>query len=380
MGNYVTGTPVFTVADNIISSIGYSTDENTGNICREKTGIRMTEKQFSPDTYPFSLVDPGEPDENSENPDQFTRLEKMLIASVQDALQNTSIDITDGRCVIVISTTKGNIDLLKDPSPVHVQAMLWNLGKKIGRYFGNPNKPVVISSACISGVLAVETASRMIRSGMYDHAVITGGDMVSDFVVSGFASFKALSNEACRPYDIKRNGLTLGEGAATLVISNKGTIPRNPVFISGGASSNDGVHISAPDRTGTGLFQAISKAVGYAGLDFQDIDAICAHGTATAYNDEMESQAFYLAGLQDKPVYSLKGYWGHTLGASGLMEIVAGIHSLKKQVLFKTLGFESSGLTKPLNVTTSTRNIHLRHMLKTASGFGGCNAAIVLSV
>ncbi len=377
---------VYAISDNIVGSLGFSTAENVRNIRNGRSGIDYVNVgRFSDRVLPFALTDDTELNERADAtsiPRRFTRLEQMMLLSVNDALTGSGIDVTAGRCVFVISTTKGNIDELSTNNPSNLQPMLWEAGERIRRYYGNPVPAVVVSNACISGVLAVETAARMLRGGLYDHAVVTGGDIVSRFVVSGFESLRALSNNHCRPYDAARDGLTLGEGCATIVLGCRPDPKKteNSIIVSGGASTNDAVHISAPDRTGTGLSLAIEQALEHSGIGAADIDAVCAHGTATLYNDEMESQTFRTVGLSNTPVYGLKGYWGHTLGAAGLMEIVTAIQSLKQQLLFRTLGFESLGTSEPLNIVTETRNAPLRRILKTASGFGGCNAALVLGI
>ncbi len=375
--------PVYVISDNITSSLGFTTADNIEAIRQGRTGIRMVEAgQFSANNLPFALVCDQELDERTEMmsiSDHYSKLERMMLFSVKQALQGSTIDTSSDRCVFVVSTTKGNIDQLftNDRQP-----MLWQLGERIRHNFNNPNRAIVVSHACISGVLAIEVAVQMLRSGLYDHAVVTGGDLVSRFVVSGFESLHALSNQPCKPYDVQRDGLTLGEGCATMVLSRY-PAPDNhqqTVSILYGATSNDATHISAPDRTGTGLGMAIDHALKYSGIAATDISSICAHGTATIYNDEMEAHAFMRTGLQAIPVYSLKGYWGHTLGAAGLMESVAAVHSLKEQILFGTLGYESCGTSIPLQITKTMQNSEQRYVLKTASGFGGCNAALVLKI
>lgn len=367
---------VFVVSDNITSSLGFSTIENIRKIIARQTGIRYVEPgRFSHRTLPFALVNDGQLNKMAGIASilgHFTRLERMMLLSASDAISDSGIDAADSRTVFVVTTTKGNIDRCEP---------LWVLGEQIRNYFGNPNPAVVVSNACISGALAVEIAARMLRNGQYDHAVVSGGDLVSRFVVSGFESFLALSEHPCRPYDACRDGLTLGEGAASMVLSVCPPSGKtgNMVAISGGASSCDAVHISAPDRTGTGLSLAIGRALNHSGVRAAEIDAVCAHGTATVYNDEMESHALNLANLSKTPIYSLKGYWGHTLGAAGLMETVAVVHSLMQQRLFRTFGFESCGTSIQLNVVDQTHSANLRHILKTASGFGGCNVALVVS-
>ncbi|MBM3405698.1 MAG: hypothetical protein FJY10_12520, partial [Bacteroidetes bacterium] len=215
-------------------------------------------------------------------------------------------------------------------------------------------------------------------AGLYKHIVVAGADVVSEFIVSGFQSFQSLSPKPCRPYDADRDGLTLGEGAGTMVLSTFPGKNGPTIRYLGGATSNDANHISGPSRTGDGLFFAIRHAMQVTGGK-TGIDYINAHGTATPFNDEMESKALTLAGLSNVPMNSLKGYWAHTLGAAGVIETIAGIHSLKHQTLIKTLGFSEPGLPHPLNIIQETRSANLQTFIKIASGFGGCNAAAIFS-
>jgi len=127
------------------------------------------------------------------------------------------------------------------------------------------------------------------------------------------------------------------------------------------------------------LYFAIKKAFKQAGKSDTNIDYISAHGTATPYNDEMESKAISWAKLNHVPVNSLKGYWGHTLGAAGIIECIAGIHSIKENCLIKSLGYSEHGVSEPLNVIKNFEEKEIRNFLKTASGFGGSNAAVYFS-
>ena len=147
--------------------------------------------------------------------------------------------------------------------------------------------------------------------------------------------------------------------------------------MAGAATSNDANHISGPSRTGVELCQAIRLAISEAGRIPEEVGYISAHGTATSFNDEMESKALALCGLTNTPVNSFKGYWGHTLGAAGIIESVAAISSLRTNTLFHSAGYETSGVPEPLNVINGNRRAEPGLILKTASGFGGCNAAIV---
>ncbi|MEO8172570.1 MAG: beta-ketoacyl synthase N-terminal-like domain-containing protein, partial [Sediminibacterium sp.] len=250
--------------------------------------------------------------------------------------------------------------------------------KLIKEHFGFQHQPVVISNACISGLLGILVARRLISSGQYDHAVIAGADIISKFVLSGFQSFQAVSPEPCKPFDKTRQGISLGEGAATVILSrDKKTT--NDIKVMGGAVSNDANHISAPSRTGNELAYIIKKIMKDAGTTAGEIDLVSAHGTATIYNDEMEAKAINLAGLENVPTNSLKGYYGHTLGAAGLIETIISVRSLQEGMIIPTKGFENTDPSAQLNITKELIRRPLQNCVKTASGFGGCNAAVLFS-
>jgi 3-oxoacyl-[acyl-carrier-protein] synthase-1 len=225
----------------------------------------------------------------------------------------------------------------------------------------------VVSNACISGVAAMLLARRLITSGRYRHAIVVGADLVSRFIVSGFQSFLSLSDEPCRPFDAARKGLTLGEAASTMVF----TARPGDVCLLRGASSNDANHISGPSRTGEGLYQAIIRTLKEGELP----DLVSAHGTATRYNDEMESIALARSGLEGIPVNSLKGCLGHTLGTAGIIETVLNLAAAEQEILLPTLGYEDHGVSSKIRVQKETGKGEVRYLLKIASGFGGCNAA-----
>ncbi len=218
----------------------------------------------------------------------------------------------------------------------------------------------------------------MIQAGQYENAVIAGADVISRFVLSGFQSFQAISDGFCKPFDAARTGINLGEGAGTVILSSQKKYSKG-IKISGGSISNDANHISGPSRTGEPLNNAITKALRDADLSPAAIDFISAHGTATVYNDEMEAKAITLANMQSAPINSLKGYYGHTLGAAGLIESIVSIHSMKEDLVLPTMGFEHMGVTSPVNICSSLYKTSLQNCLKTASGFGGCNAAVIFS-
>lgn len=235
----------------------------------------------------------------------------------------------------------------------------------------------MISNACISGVSAIVVASRLIRSGEYDHVFVAGFDLLCDFIVSGFNAFKSVSPALCRPYDAARDGLTLGEAGGAVLLTTDRELSATGITVAGGGISNDANHISAPSRTGDGLAFAIGAALREASLGAAAIGMVNPHGTATLYNDEMESRALHLAGLCGTPCNSLKPYFGHTLGASGVIESIVTVHGLAEGSVFGVKGYAECGVPYPLNISAEHRTTRTDAALKTASGFGGCNAAAV---
>ena len=380
-------TKIYTIADNIITSLGFTTKENFTALKQSRSGIaQTTDPKITQVPMYTSII-------NSDrlmseftkigNPDKYTRLEKMMILSISDALEQTNIDPSNKDTLFIFSSVKGNIDLIENENhPFEKDRInLWAIADQVCKYFDSSVKPVFISNACISGVTSIIAGAQYLKSEKYKNVIICGGDIISEFTPSGFQSFKAVSEQACRPFDVHRAGITLGEGVGTIILStNKELVKEdNPVIFRGGANTNDANHISGPSRTGDGLYYAISNTLKEAGKTNSNIDYISGHGTATPYNDEMESKAISWAKLNHVPVNSLKGYWGHTLGAAGIIECIAGIHSIKENCLIKTFGYYEHGVSEQINVIKEFKETKVKNFLKTASGFGGSNAAAYFS-
>lgn len=368
---------VFLGAHNIVSPLGFSSSENFEALLNGKSAVQKHRFDFSATPFFCSKIETS--DLNSAfssvgNKDTYTALEKMCILSIADVIKQSGLDLKDKNTLLILSTTKGNINLLENitPSIPQQRVYLSSFAKTVGDFFACSNTPLVVSNACISGLLALIIAKRLIENKNYTHIVVCGADLVSEFTLSGFKSFNALSDAMCKPFDASRVGINLGEAASSVVLSSD---KLSDLILSAGASANDANHISGPSRTGDGLFQAISETFKH--YDKPTVDFISAHGTATEYNDEMESVAFSRAQLQSVPLNSLKAYYGHTLGAAGVLESVISMESLRKNVLIQSLGFDNSGTSQALNLVQKTESKNINSCLKTASGFGGCNAAAI---
>lgn len=373
----------YIISDNIISPLGSTTADNFEKVSQMVSGISLINSGLY---SPVSIYASAISDHNisaSLASDKYTRFEKLCIDSITDALAGSGINGAEADTVFILSTTKGNIELIQNNSNENVKerVSLEHTAQVIAAHFHAVNKPIVVSNACISGVLAIIMAKRLLLSGKYRNAVVIGADVLSEFVVSGFQSLMAMSDEPCRPFDKDRKGINLGEGAATVIMTtNEDLVNENTALVLGDALSNDANHISGPSRTGQELADAISKAMTKSRIKTTDLSFISSHGTATIYNDEMESKAFDLAGLSEVPLHSLKGYFGHTLGAAGVIESIMTIRSLRRKCILASKNFEHIGVPRSLNINSKLSSSDKHHALKTASGFGGCNAAVVYSL
>lgn len=390
---------IYITAHTLITSLGFGIQENTEVIRACRSGIRIQEAgRISDSPLLAGMIDAAELERRAKQMQitDYTRMEQLFILAVQEVISQSGASLREPDCALLLSTTKGNVDLLSKQVasdelvapgesngssiqlPTDSPAFLWKMAERIGNFFGACNQVDVISNACISGVSALIVAKRQIESGRYKRVIVAGGDILSHFITSGFLSFRSVSAQRCRPYDIQRDGLSLGEACGAVLLETQGNA--NDIILSGGAVSNDANHISGPSRTGDGLALAINQAMEEAGVTPGDISFINAHGTATVYNDEMESKAIHLAGLSTVPVNSLKPYFGHTLGASGIIETIFCMEQLKTGILYGTLGYETLGVPMPVTVYGTHQPIPMKCCVKTASGFGGCNAAVVLSL
>jgi 3-oxoacyl-[acyl-carrier-protein] synthase II len=288
---------------------------------------------------------------------------------------------------LLTATTKGAIDQLEQKMrgrPARPDEMLPGfILNCIGRRFGLADSGININAACASSTLAVSRAASLIAHGTAQTVLVCCADLLSEFVFAGFSALHALSDTPCRPFDRNRNGLTLGEGAAALLLMSAERAERegrkNLGSVVGWGAANDANHISAPDREGSGLIMAVEQALKQASLPAEAVAAISAHGTGTVYNDLMELKAFAkVFGKRPLPVHSVKGAIGHTLGAAGGIEIVLGLRSLNLQVIPPTVGFRLPEMGAEARVSHRAQPVSGNYLLSTNSGFGGINGAILL--
>lgn len=348
--------------------------EQTAGAAANPAAAGQTAEAAAGPTWETTGSPAGSPAGAGQPPAEYTCMERLVLATLGGVVARSGVTPADKRVLIVLATTKGEIGSLGSAPE---RCDLNRTAEVVGRHFGAAHRPLLVSNACISGVSAIVIAARLIRSGRYDHVFVAGFDLLCDFIVSGFNAFKSVSPTLCRPYDAARDGLTLGEACGAVLLTRDQRLSGTGVSVVGGGISNDANHISAPSRTGDGLWYAIRAALAEAGTGAGEVGLVNTHGTATVYNDEMESKALHLAGLCGVPCNSLKPYFGHTLGASGVIESIVTVRELCEGTCFGVKGYAECGVPYPPDVSAAHREIRTDTALKTASGFGGCNAAVV---
>lgn len=354
----------YIIADNIISPLGETSEENYLSVKAGRSGIRAYEPGTCniPEGFYASLL--------------FEDFETLALRSAQKAIGNAQLELKGKRTAFILSSTKGNIE--KNIS-------LADSAQRIASQLGIDTKPIVVCNACISGLSALILGNRLIDSDLYDAAIVCGCDTPRQFILSGFQSLKALSPEPCRPFDMERMGLNLGEAAATLILS-KNPIQENSWRMGDGFIRNDAFHISTPSKTADGLYLSLQRTLESfrkevsSACEQIDMKAhlafINAHGTATLFNDQMESVAIGRAGLSDLPTNAYKSIWGHTMGAAGILETIISMKAIDDDTILGTRGFSELGVSGEMNICAENRPTDKKGFIKMLSGFGGCNATI----
>lgn len=371
------GEMVYRIADNIISPLGETTAQNYVAVKAGLTRLRRyVEYEGIPDPFVASFL--TEEQWQRLTVEGMTRFESLAFHSARQAMEEAGIDPGVSKVVLILSTTKGNIELLES---CPLDSTPGEAARHIASALGIRTVPIAVCNACISGVSAIVLAMRLLETGSYDYAVVCGADILTPFTISGFLSLKALSEEVCRPFDMERLGLNLGEAAATMVLGGGVAVAQQHTGqgalwrIEAGAVRNDGFHISSPSKNGEGARLALEATGGRQRL--QEMAFVNAHGTATMFNDQMESVAIERAGLNGLPVNALKGYFGHTLGAAGVLETILSMASVDDHTILGTKGFEERGVSGKILLSAENSETDRRGFIKMISGFGGCNGAIL---
>ena len=328
------------------------------------------------------------------------RIHAYALAAAREALRDAGFDPPQGdrtRTGVIAATTLGGM-LLGEAyvrshhggAPFDTRRLLHvpyaDTAARLARALGARGPVVSPSIACASGTHAVGLALELIQRDHGDVFVVGGAETLCHFVVVGFNSLRATTPNAVRPFDARRDGLAVGEGAAMLVVESEAHArargAATDIELAGCGLSGDAVHMTAPARDGAGAARAMRAALRDAGVAPGEIDFVSAHGTGTLYNDAMEMAALtavFGEAAPRLPVNSIKGAIGHTLGAAGSFEAIMCARVLRHGVIPPTAGCEQLDSACGLDIVHGRpRQQPVRVALSTSSAFAGNNAAIVL--
>ncbi len=362
----------------LITAYGHGVDMSWKSLLDNRTAIGVPKRVYQARFEVAPVAESSLVDQQSSDTAVWQLCQKLLDTSTLRGLPPET--------ELFLSTTVGEIELLAravDKGSDLSASCPSNLCSKVEQLLGLPQgHGTVVSAACASGSVAVALASQRISFGLTKSALIVACDSVSEFVLAGFNSLMALDKLGARPFDRSRIGLSLGDGAAVMVLMNSDYAQENniPILaeVAGWGLSDDANHITGPSRDGSGLASAIREALKTAGVFAKDVAFISAHGTGTPYNDAMEMQAFKKIFSDPLAVYGLKGAIGHTLGAAGLIEAGIAAHALRQASIPPTVALSDPDPEAFGWVSSQSRAIEGDHALCVNAGFGGINAAICL--
>jgi len=376
--------PVVVAGCGAITAVGCGVDQLEAALRQNVSGLRPVEQFHSP-RFQSNIVGAALPDADIEDPAYWLATAALGQAVAEARTVLGSLD--RARIALVLATTKANINALErlaDGRPCgasarrHLQGDL--LAADLALEHGAHGPVRCVSTACVSGLIALSRGAALIQNGSADAVLVAGVDHLSAFIVAGFTALKAIDPQGCRPFDRDRCGLSPGEAGAAMVLVRADLAPPDALVIRAWGGSNDANHLTGPSRDGSGLAQAIRSALDAARLAPAEIDYINAHGTGTPYNDAMESKALHTVfGAECPPVSAFKGMLGHTLGAAGVVETIGCVLALRGGFLPGTPGLAMPDEGVPASLVRVPRAAsRLKQVMKLNTGFGGINGALIL--
>ncbi|WP_110290418.1 beta-ketoacyl-[acyl-carrier-protein] synthase family protein [Lachnotalea glycerini] len=386
----------------IMTGAGKNVDEFYDALLNEKTGIKKCTiydlNQLASDKVSqIDSVSTSRPYEINEETRLLTILNHVLQETWVDAsLEKKKIEALYERCIISMGISVGldeyryeyinkkkagnkNLEYLFQ-SPQNIIDFIRERTGIIGAYHIN-------SSACSASTAAFGEACSAIKNNKADMALVLGVDPLSEFSLYGFNSLKNISPEGCKPFDKNRDGITIGEGGAALVLEEyENAKKRNAKIyaeVFGYGMGNDAYHVTSPDPSGDGAYYTMQMSMNEAGIDWTMLDYINAHGTGTIQNDSMEMEAANrLCTDNSHKVYmnSTKSLTGHCLGAAGAVEIIATVLAVYHDVVFGTYNLDECDNNYETLVIQKdkSKNIKVNYAISNSFAFAGNSASVLI--
>jgi len=392
---------VFITGVGIISAIGNGWEETRSSLKQGQSGIgksNLLQSRYV-EVFPFGEVEhsttslmeaTGIPDEKG-----VTRTDILALSALQQALKDAQLteeQIKSYETAFFSASTVGGMsrtdELYRDgnkigePSDYLSSYICGAHTHKLMQRYGMKGVSTTFNTACSSSANSIMFGAKLIKSGRANRAIVGGSDGLAKFTVNGFNALRILSPKPCMPFDENRSGLTLGEGAAYLILESEDIVGDKKIYgeVKGYGNANDAFHPSSISDEAYGIVAAISEALEVAGILPQAVDYINAHGTGTENNDITELTGLHKIFSTVPPYQSTKAYTGHTLAAAGAVEAVFGLMAMQHNELYPSLNCETPiEQYKLAPIANYQDNYTINHFLSNSFGFGGNCSSLILS-
>lgn len=380
----------------VVSSLGIGVEENLSHLYSGQSGISLCPEILSTN----NKIPVGELKfTNNQLKEKLgiptnriiSRTALLGMLAVKEAITDAKIDTTHYNIGLVSSTSVGGMDLtehffqdyIRDNSKGNLRQVVMHdcaaSTQAICNYCAITGYSTTISTACSSSANAIIKGYNLLKHGILDAVVVGGCDALSAFTLNGFKSLMILDKDFCKPFDATRAGLNLGEGAGYIVLQREEDCRKKYCYLAGYANTNDAFHQTASSDNGEGAYLAMTQALAMADLSAEDVDYINAHGTGTPNNDLTESIAIARVFNKKFPfICSTKSYTGHTLAASGGIEAVFSILSLKEGFVPASLHLHTP-MDNGITVNTKLTKQVINTVLSNSFGFGGNCSTLIFS-
>ena len=396
---------VFITGVGVVSSIGLGKDAFFRGLAEGKSGISPVEafdaarmgRSNGGEVKGFLAKDHLRPAEIR----RMGRCSQMALAAARMAVKDAAIDpalLKGPRVAVVLGTTMGEADVLEDLDHAWIKkgvagihrAMVPKYGGTllpihVARAIGAEGMTLTLPAACAAGNYAIGFASDLIRAGRADVVVTGAAEMLQELQFSGFVRLAAMAADTCRPFDLHRQGLILGEGAGLLVLESEAHAARRGASVlaevGGHGMTCDAYHITRPHPEAVGSISAMRQAIERSGITPADIDFVNAHGTGTKHNDSAETKVMHdLFGERRVPISSMKSLLGHCMGAASALEAIGCVMTLETGIYPPTIGYETPDPECDLDVVANVaRHGKSDIVLNNSLAFGGYNSVTCLA-
>ncbi|CAG9623397.1 beta-ketoacyl-[acyl-carrier-protein] synthase family protein [Sutcliffiella rhizosphaerae] len=374
----------------VICSIGNNIESTWNNLIKGHSGIEKITQKFPnniKDFHAYTIKDDSAFRVKSRN---FGSATGLFYNTVAQALEDAELKINNkSRIGISVGTTMGEIERLE--KSLNNKNLFTSIGMNGPNVIAdeiydllNLNGPNwTLTNACAAGNLAISRAMMDIKFGRADVMIVGGVDILSWVALVGFNSLRALSPNACKPFNKSRQGVALGEGAGVLILESKehleNRLKKPKAVLSGFGLSCDAYHITQPNPKAIGAMQSMNNSLKMANLAANEIDYISAHGTGTIANDLMENVAIETLFKESKPpVSSIKGNIGHTLGAASAIEAVVSIKMLEMDTVPENKYLDVIDPAIKINVLRASESKRVEKVISNSFAFGGINTSLVI--